>query len=111
MLSFTSVHGTHNLSKVGFELSPWSTHGALTGTKDKTQKKINEEAQANFEREMRKLKAYFRKFGIPILVYTDKDLENLDEIFSNVSEYLTPTKVPKQLEFQAMKDILDFSPS
>lgn len=63
-LDFTIVN-PHTLSKVGFELSPWSTHGELTGTKAKSQKEINAEARANFEKEMRKLKAYFRKLGIP----------------------------------------------
>ena len=37
------------MQKTGFELSPWSTHGELTGTKGKTQKEINAEASANFE--------------------------------------------------------------
>jgi hypothetical protein len=109
-LDFTIVN-PHTLSKVGFELSPWSSHGELTGTKSKTQRKINAEARANFEREMKKLKAYFRRFGIPILVYTDEDLQDMDEIFSEISNYLSPAKVPKQLEFQAMKDFLSFSPT
>ncbi len=60
---------------------------------------------------MRKLKAYFRKLGIPVLVYTDTDLENIDGIFDEISEYLSPSKVAKQLEFQATEDFLAFSPS
>lgn len=103
-----AVIDPHTLSKVGFELSPWSTHGLLTGTKLKTQKAINEEAKENFEREMKKLKAYFRKLGIPVLVYTDQDLQDHGKIFYEISEYLTPSKVPKQLEFQAMADFLSF---
>jgi hypothetical protein len=43
------------MDKVGFELSPWSTHGKLS-TIGKTQKQINEEAKANFEKEMAKHK-------------------------------------------------------
>lgn len=108
-LDFTVID-PYTLSKVGFELSPWSIHGFLSGTKEKTQKVINEEAQANFEREMKKLKAYFRKLGIPVIVYTDKDLENHDLIFSEISEYLTPSKIAKQLEFHAMEDFLSFVP-
>ncbi|NKA72363.1 hypothetical protein GO285_01273 [Ralstonia solanacearum] len=108
-LDFTVID-PYTLSKVGFELSPWSTHGQLTGTKGKTQKEINEEAQANFEREMTKLKAYFRKRGIPVIVYTDKDLEDYDKIFADVADYLNPAKVPKQLEFHALADFLKFEP-
>lgn len=108
-LDFTVID-PHTLSKVGFELSPWSTHGMITGTKGKTQKEINEEAQANFEREMKKLKAYFRKRGIPVIVYTDEDLANYDQIFDDIKDYLTPSNIPKQLEFHAMEDFLSFKP-
>lgn len=108
-LDFTIID-PFTLSKIGFELSPWSTHGMLSGTKGKTQKEINEEAKANFEREMKKLKAYFRKLGIPVIVYTDTDLEKPDAMFSEISAYLTPSKIPKQLEFQALEDFLSFKP-
>ncbi|WP_409461396.1 hypothetical protein ACK1O1_10055 [Stenotrophomonas maltophilia] len=108
-LDFTIID-PHTLSKVGFELSPWSTHGMLAGTKNKTQKAINDEARDNFEKEMKKLKAYFRKLGIPVIVYTDKDLLDHEQIFSEVAEYLTPTKAPMQLEFQAVADFLSFKP-
>ena len=100
-----------NMSKVGFELSPWSTHGELTGVKGKTQKAINEEAKASFEKEMKKLKSYFRKFGITVLVYTDTDLQHMDDIFAEVEKYLAPSAAPKQLQFQAMKDFLNFDTS
>ncbi len=45
------------MDKYGFELSPWSTHRQLTGVKAKTQKQVNEEAAANFDKEMKKHKA------------------------------------------------------
>ncbi|MDF5893778.1 topoisomerase [Pseudomonas syringae pv. syringae] len=108
-LDFTIID-PFTLKKVGFELSPWSTHGRLEGTQKKTQKQVNEEAQANFEREMRKLKAYFRKQGIPIIVYTDTDLEDYDAIFQEMAAYLSPTRKAKQLEFHAMNDFLAFKP-
>lgn len=108
-LDFTIVN-PFTLSKVGFELSPWSTHGQLSGTKAKTQKAINEEAKSNFEREMRKLKSYFRKLGIPVIVYTDTDLANHDGIFNEIEEYLNPQQAPTQLEFHAVEDFLAFEP-
>ena len=77
-------------------------------TKGKTQKEINMEALANFEREMKKLKAYFRRRGLSVIVYTDNDLQNYDAIFDELSEYMTPAQIQKQLEFQAMEDFLSF---
>ncbi|MGM3306967.1 hypothetical protein ACSQ6I_13525 [Anabaena sp. WFMT] len=108
-LDFTIIDPV-NMSKVGFELSPWSTHGELTGTKNKTQKEINEEARENFEKEMQKLKSYFREFGITIMVYTDTDLKDYDSIFKDISKYLIPVQTPQQLEFQALADLLAFRP-
>lgn len=109
-LDFTIID-PYSLSKVGFELSPWSTHGMLAKTKDKTQKAINDEAKNNFEKEMRKTKAYFRKFGITILIYTDKDLEDYDLIFLEISKYLSTKPDHKQLEFQSIADFLAFGES
>lgn len=108
-LDFTVIN-PHDMSKVGFELSPWSTHGKLTGLKGKTQKEINELAKANFEREMKKLKSYFRKLGITTLVFTDTDLEDPRAIFKDIVSYLSPDKAPVQLEFQAIEDFLAFTP-
>lgn len=107
-LDFTIIN-PHTLEKVGFELSPWSSHGAITGTKGKTQKQINEEAKAHFEQEMKKLKAYFRKLSIPVLVYTDTDLADYDVLFEDIKKYLSPTKIARQLEFHAMEDFLAFT--
>ena len=89
-LDFTIID-PHTLSKVGFELSPWSSHGAIAGTKGKTQKEINDEAKANFEKEMKKLKAYFRKLGISVMVFTDVDLGDRDALFEEFAKYLGPS--------------------
>jgi hypothetical protein len=80
-----------NATKVGFELSPWSTHGELTSTKDKTQKLINEEAQKNYYKEISKYKNYFLKYGITVLAYTDQDFDNYDKIFDDIKQYLEGT--------------------
>lgn len=106
-LDFTIINYV-NMSKVGFELSPWSTHGKLTKVKDKTQKDINDEARANFENEMKKHKSYFRKFGITVLIYTDNDLKNYDKIFDEMILYLNPQSSTTQLEFQSIEDFLSF---
>ncbi|MGO7039322.1 hypothetical protein ACCS60_13295 [Rhizobium acaciae] len=41
-LDFTIID-PDTMDKYGFELSPWSTHGQLTGVKAKIQKQVNEE--------------------------------------------------------------------
>lgn len=106
-LDFCVIH-PFEMSKVGFELSPWSTHGRLTGLKGKSQIEINRLAQANFEKEAKKLKSFFRKHGITIMVYTDTDLANPDAIFDDVSKYLVPETSTTRLQFKTMKDFVDF---
>ncbi len=96
------------MKKVGFEFSPWSTHGELTGTKGKTQKQINEEAKGNFEKEMAKVKDYFRKHEITILVYTDKDLEDPDAIFSEIKRYLRPKRFAAQLRLHTVAEFMKY---
>ena len=92
------------MDKVGFELSPWSTHGLLTGTKVKTQKQINDEAQGNFEKEMKKHKNFFKKHGVFALIYTDSDLANPDVVFADIKTYLERRKPAKQLSFQLLEE-------
>ncbi len=92
------------LDKVGFELSPWSSHGRLTKTKEKTTKVVNEEAKGNFEKEMRKLKKYFQKHGIYALVYTDTDLADLATVFVDITKYLKTNVSAEQYSFVEIDD-------
>lgn len=95
--------------KVGFELSPWSTHGEITGTKWRTQKDINAEQLANFEREMRKQKDYFRKFDITVMIYTNSDLSDLPaRVFPDLQRLLTPQREQTQLKLVAEKELLGY---
>lgn len=91
-----------SMQKTGFELSPWSTHGELTGTKGKTQKEINAEASANFEKEMKKHKQYYKKHGIFALIYTDSDLADIDGVFADIEDCLNPKAVNSQLNFHLL---------
>jgi hypothetical protein len=93
------VIDTATLQKTGFELSPWSSHGELTGTKGKSQKEINAEASANFDEEMKKHKSYYRRHGIFALIYTDADLENMDSVFEDVKDCLEVKTVMTQVNF------------
>lgn len=95
---------TETMNRIGFELSPWSTHGLLTGTRGKTQKEINQEASANFDKEMKKHKDFFRKHDVFVLIYTDHDLKNIAVVFADIAKYLKPKATEKQLKFQILAD-------
>jgi len=94
-------------NKIGFELSPWSTHGKLTGTKDKKQVQINAEASANFSKEMKKHKDYYKKYGIFSLVYTDTELADIQGVFSDIEKYLHPQKVASQLQLHVISEFFN----
>lgn len=95
------------LDKVGFELSPWSSHGYLHKTKKLTQKAINKMAQDNFEKEMRKHRDYFRKHNVFTLIYTDKMLGNCKRLFkSEIVQHLEPEKPTTKLSFQVMEEFI-----
>lgn len=102
-LDFTIIE-PNDLNKIGFELSPWSTHGQLTGVKNMTQAEINERARANFEKEMAKHKNYFKKHGIFSLIYTDGDLKDTAGIFGDMKKYLEPKTSSKQLKLHIFDD-------
>ncbi len=106
-LDFTIIN-PYTLDKYGFELSPWSTHGKLTGTKDKSQKQINEEAQENFEKEMKKHKDYYRKYGVYSFIYTDSDLQDLNDVFDDISGYLKTKKMHKQLQIHTLDQFYNY---
>lgn len=96
------------MNRVGFELSPWSTHGELTKIKGLSQKAVNEIAQGNFEAEMKKLKAYFKEHEIYALIYTDTDLQNPDSVFADIARFLLPEKAAQQLQLSIRDEFLAF---
>lgn len=102
-LDFTIIE-SKELNKIGFELSPWSSHGYLAKIKGLTQKEINEMALSNFEYEMKKHKDYFRKHGIFLFIYTDSDLKNIEGIFADMANYLIPKNFGTQLKFHILED-------
>lgn len=94
-----------NMSKIGFEISPWSSHGKLSG-KTKKLKDLNEEARSNFEREMRKHKRYWRKYNINYITYTDEDLMDMDFIWQEIESYLKIPETNDQLELNLINELL-----
>lgn len=105
-LDFTIIEPTE-LNKIGFELSPWSTHGKLTKIKGLTQKKINEIAQGNFEKEMKKHKDFFKKHGIFSFIYTDDDLKDTEKIFNDMKNFLELKNSSKQLKLHIFDDFFE----
>jgi hypothetical protein len=95
------------IEKIGFEISPWSTHGKLTG-KNKTLIKLNKEALANFEREMKKIRAYFKKYKLPIFHFTDTDLVDMDNVWKEIVVHLDPGEPPKQLEMSMFSEYFGY---
>lgn len=94
-------------NKIGFEISPWSSHGHIPSTKTKSQKEINAEAAENFEKEMKKHKDYFLEHGIFTLIFTDTDLKNIQAVFDKIEKYLKPNKLDRQLELQIIAEFFD----
>lgn len=101
-LDFTIIN-PFTMEKVAYELSPWSTHGYLAKIKGLTQEKINEMAKGNFEREMEKHRSFFKRHGIYGLIYTDKQLANIGEIFEDMKQFLGPIDKVQQLDFHLME--------
>jgi hypothetical protein len=93
-----------SLQKSGFEVSPWSTHGQLTGAK-KTMAEHNRDAKESFERQMEKHKKYWRKFGINYLTYTDADLTDMDAIWEEIKRHLEIAEAPDQLELAIIGEL------
>jgi len=101
------VVNPYTFDRTGFELSPWSTHGYLYKTKELTQAQINAMAADNFAKEVKKHRSFFKKHGVMSVIFTDDDLQNVQEIFDEyVLPCLTPEKPKTQLSFQIMEEIL-----
>jgi len=87
-LDFTILN-PHTRDLIGIELSPNSTHMAVTGIKDKTQKAVNEELSVKWDKEMKKRNDYFASFDISTLTFTDENLKDIDACFEEIKKYLS----------------------
>lgn len=102
------VINPYTLDKIGFELSPWSTHGYLSKIGGLTQKKINEMAADNFSKEMGKHRAYFKEHAVMCLIFTDDILKNTEKLFNeDIAPYLAAESTRVQLSFQIMEEFFD----
>lgn len=94
------------MEKIGIEISPWSTHGQFKG-KDKTLKQLNLEASESFEKEMAKVREYFKKYKIPILHFTDNDIVDMKNIFELMKKYLNSSTPPQQLQLHLFSEYFE----
>ena len=90
--------------KYGSEFSPWSAHGKLKGAGRKMAD-YDKDAEKSFEKEMKRHKRYWRKYGVSYIIYTDDDLSNMDEVWLEMEGHLESSKEPDQLEFALLGDI------
>lgn len=88
-LDFTILN-SHTMELTGFELSPSSTHMAISGIKKdkKTQIEVNREIAEQWEKEMEKRNKYFEKFSVPVVTFTDSMLKNIDKCFEQIAKKL-----------------------
>lgn len=83
-----AILNAHTMELVGFELSPHSTHGELSGSSKKTQKEINAQLCKRWEKEMNKRNDYFSQFDITTITFTDNKLRDMDACFEAMKQYL-----------------------
>lgn len=87
-LDFTILN-PHTMEMIGFELSPNSTHMAVTKIKEKKQFEVNAELSEKWEKEMEKRNSYFNSFGITTITFTDANLADISECFEQMKKYLS----------------------
>jgi len=86
------------MEQVGIEISPWSTHGQLSG-KHKTMVELNNEARENWENGIAKVRNYYKRYKIYTIHYSDSDLNDMNQVFNDISAYLDPASPPQQMRF------------
>jgi len=91
-LDFTILN-PHTTDLIGIELSPNSTHMAVTGIKGKLQKDVNSELEEKWAKEMKKRNDYFSSFGVTTLTFTDNDLKDPKACFEEIKKYLSARPV------------------
>ena len=97
----------YTLNKVGFELSPWSTHGYLRKIKGLSGKEINKMAADNFTKEMRKHREYFKRYNVYTLIYADDALANCQKLFvEDIFPLLSPEKPDNPISFTTMEEFI-----
>ncbi|WP_124019421.1 topoisomerase II [Flavobacterium hydrophilum] len=104
-LDFTILN-CHTGERIGFELSPQSTHMAISGIKSKTQTELNKDLALKWGREMQKRNEYFQQYGITIMTFTDDNLIDMKNCFKAMEYYLSKRKADRQSVDELIQDII-----
>jgi hypothetical protein len=77
------------MKKVGFEISPASSHISIQGIRSgKTQKQMNTELSEKWAKETDKRNRYFRDYGVSVVTFADRELEDPDQCFEAIRSVL-----------------------
>lgn len=78
------IMNPYTMEMVGFEISPASSHMAISGIKTKTQVQLNEDLAGKWSKETDKRNKYFQDFGISIVTFSDPELKDINECFRSI---------------------------
>jgi len=105
-LDFTILN-QHSVEFVGFEISPASSHMAVSNLKQK-QVTVNEELKKKWEKEMAKRNKYFDTFGITTKTFTDTHLKDINACFEQIKEILNKRPCSKTSVLSQMQRLKSF---
>lgn len=94
-LDFTILN-FHTGERIGFELSPQSSHMSVSGIKTKTQVEMNKDLAKKWNHEMVKRNEYFQQYGITTITFTDEQLKDMDHCFETMKYYLMKRKTQQK---------------
>lgn len=104
-LDFTILN-CYTGERIGFELSPQSTHMAVSGINTKTQVEMNKDLTAKWNKEMQKRNEYFQQFGISTMTFTDTHLIDMKECFRIMKHYLSKRKPERKSVEELVAEII-----
>ncbi|MDA3781039.1 MAG: hypothetical protein PF487_12580 [Bacteroidales bacterium] len=105
-IDFTILN-IHSNEKIGFEISPQSSHMAVKGMKNKTQAQVNREIGVLWEKEIAKRNEYFQEYGITTITFTDSQLGNIDNCFEIIKSYLSEREEETHSVSHLLKELLN----
>ncbi len=98
----------HVMEFVGFELSPHSTHMAVTGIKGKKQKEVNQEIKTKWSKEISKRNEYFLNYDITTITFTDEDLEDMEKCFKVIKKFLQKRPTDSKALSASLKELEEY---
>jgi hypothetical protein len=104
-LDFT-ILSSHTGERIGFELSPQSSHMSVSGITTKTQVDMNKDLAKKWGHEMTKRNEYFQQYGITTITFTDEQLKDINHCFDTMKYYLMKRKTVQKSVQQLISEII-----